>query len=40
MMLNWVIYATLAFSEHWIAESVAENIRGVNLGGWLLVEEW
>ncbi|KAM0698195.1 hypothetical protein Q7P36_001660 [Cladosporium allicinum] len=39
-MLNWAIYINLVLSTYWIVLSVAENIRGVNLGGWLLVEEW
>lgn len=39
-MLNWIIYTILVLYAPSIVESVAEDIRGVNLGGWLVVEEW
>jgi hypothetical protein len=39
-MQDWTVCKILVVSINLIAIAVAENIQGVNLGGWLLVEEW
>lgn len=39
-MRDRAIWTTLVLLGHLMLEISAETIRGVNLGGWLLVEEW
>lgn len=36
----WIIGVALLALAYTSSNALAESIRGVNLGGWLLVEEW
>jgi hypothetical protein len=39
-MIIWTIFTFAALLSLYTSRVGADSIRGVNLGGWLLVEEW